>query len=109
MSLVAGVVAGADSIDDMALRRHGAMGKLFSRPYAPSTLGSFPASFHLGGRPTRSLEVTSASSTRSPWTSMMVSSMSTSTLPPPSGQPAPAGSGPTKQGGLDTDTPACGA
>jgi hypothetical protein len=40
-SLVAGMVAGADSIDDMALLRHGAMGKVFDRPYAPSTLGSF--------------------------------------------------------------------
>jgi hypothetical protein len=40
-SLVAGMIAGADSIDDMALLRHGAMGKLFVRPYAPSTLGSF--------------------------------------------------------------------
>lgn len=28
-SLVAGMVAGADSIDDMALLRHGAMGKAF--------------------------------------------------------------------------------
>jgi len=35
------MVAGADSIDDMALLRHGAMGKVFDRPYAPSTLGSF--------------------------------------------------------------------
>lgn len=40
-SLVAGMLAGADSIDDMALLRHGAMGKVFNRPYAPSTLGSF--------------------------------------------------------------------
>lgn len=40
-SLVAGMAAGADSIDDMALLRHGAMGKVFDRPYAPSTLGSF--------------------------------------------------------------------
>ncbi|BBY60287.1 hypothetical protein MSAR_34230 [Mycolicibacterium sarraceniae] len=35
------MVAGADSIDDMALLRHGAMGTLFERPYAPSTLGSY--------------------------------------------------------------------
>ncbi|MDF3285547.1 hypothetical protein P3L18_28045, partial [Gordonia sp. N1V] len=28
-SLVAGMVAGADSIDDMAVLRHGAMGKVF--------------------------------------------------------------------------------
>ena len=31
-SLVAGMVAGADSIDDMALLRHGAMGTLFIGP-----------------------------------------------------------------------------
>src|SRR5690625_294437 len=47
-SLVAGMAAGADSIDDMALLRHGAMGKLFTRPYAPSTLGSFLRSFTFG-------------------------------------------------------------
>jgi hypothetical protein len=37
--VAAGMVAGADSIDDMALRRHGGMGRLFARIYAPSTLG----------------------------------------------------------------------
>lgn len=47
-SLVAGMVAGADSIDDMALLRHGGMGKIFSRVYAPSTLGSFLRSFTFG-------------------------------------------------------------
>ncbi|GIH21381.1 hypothetical protein Raf01_95530 [Rugosimonospora africana] len=47
-SLVAGMVAGADSIDDMALLRHGAMGKVFDRPYAPSTLGSFLRCFRFG-------------------------------------------------------------
>jgi len=47
-SLVAGMVAGADSIDDMALLRHGAMGALFDRPYAPSTLGSFLRGFTFG-------------------------------------------------------------
>jgi hypothetical protein len=40
-SLVAGMVAGADSIDDMALLRHGGMGRVFTNAYAPSTLGSF--------------------------------------------------------------------
>jgi len=40
-SLVAGMVAGADSIDDMALLRHGGMGRVFANAYAPSTLGSF--------------------------------------------------------------------
>src|SRR3954463_5483774 len=39
--LVAGMVAGADSIDDMALLRHGAMGRLFTGVRAPSTLGTF--------------------------------------------------------------------
>jgi hypothetical protein len=47
-ALVAGMVAGADSIDDMALLRHGAMGTLFDRPYAPSTLGSFLREFAFG-------------------------------------------------------------
>ena len=50
-SLVAGMVAGADSIDDMALLRHGGMGRVFARAYAPSTLGSFPAVVHLRSRP----------------------------------------------------------
>ena len=40
--------AGADSIDDMALLRHGAMGRLFDRAYAPSTLGSFLRAFTFG-------------------------------------------------------------
>lgn len=47
-ALVAGMVAGADSIDDMALLRHGAMGTVFDRPYAPSTLGSFLREFAFG-------------------------------------------------------------
>jgi hypothetical protein len=47
-SLVAGMVAGADSIDDMALLRHGGMGRLFTRAYAPSTLGSFLRAFTFG-------------------------------------------------------------
>src|SRR6187431_2965666 len=47
-SLVAGMVAGADSIDDMALLRHGGMGRVFDRAYAPSTLGSFLRSFSFG-------------------------------------------------------------
>ncbi|MEC5180326.1 hypothetical protein RCH07_001675, partial [Arthrobacter sp. CG_A4] len=33
-ALVAGMVAGADSIDDMGLLRHGGMGKLFKGTYA---------------------------------------------------------------------------
>ena len=47
-SLVAGMVAGADSIDDMALLRHGGMGRVFARAYAPSTLGSFLRAFTFG-------------------------------------------------------------
>ncbi|WP_122263973.1 IS1380 family transposase [Ornithinimicrobium cerasi] len=47
-ALVAGMVAGADSIDDMALLRHGAMKKVFSGCYAPSTLGSFLRAFTFG-------------------------------------------------------------
>jgi hypothetical protein len=47
-ALVAGMVAGADSIDDMALLRHGEMPTLFTQPYAPSTLGSFLRAFRFG-------------------------------------------------------------
>ena len=47
-SLVAGMVAGADSIDDMALLRHGGMGRIFAKGYAPSTLGSFLRAFTFG-------------------------------------------------------------
>ncbi|MDV2982668.1 UNVERIFIED_CONTAM: IS1380 family transposase [Actinomycetes bacterium ARC8] len=47
-SLVAGMVAGADSIEDMRLLRHGGMGRLFDRVYAPSTLGSFLRAFEFG-------------------------------------------------------------
>jgi hypothetical protein len=47
-ALVAGMVAGADSIDDMALLRHGGMKKLFAGAYAPSTLGSFLRTFTFG-------------------------------------------------------------
>ncbi|MGH8937795.1 MAG: IS1380 family transposase, partial [Actinomycetes bacterium] len=47
-SLVGGMVAGADSIDDMALLRHGGTGRVFARAYAPSTLGSFLRAFTFG-------------------------------------------------------------
>ncbi len=47
-SVVAGMVAGADSIDDMALLRHGALGRLFTGVRAPSTLGTFLRSFTFG-------------------------------------------------------------
>ena len=46
--LVAGMVAGADSIDDMALLRHGGMGRLFGGVRAPSTLGTFLRLFTFG-------------------------------------------------------------
>jgi hypothetical protein len=47
-ALVAGMVAGADSIEDMELLRHGGMGRLFTGLYAPSTLGSFLRAFAFG-------------------------------------------------------------
>lgn len=40
-ALVTALVAGADSIDDMAVLRPGGMKKLFTGAYAPSALGSF--------------------------------------------------------------------
>jgi Transposase DDE domain group 1 len=46
--LVAGMIAGADSIDDMGLLRHGALPGLFGGIRAPSTLGSFLRSFTWG-------------------------------------------------------------
>ena len=47
-ALVAGMVAGADSIDDMDLLRHGGMARLFTGVRAPSTLGTFLRSFTFG-------------------------------------------------------------
>jgi hypothetical protein len=46
--LVAGMIAGADSIDDMDLLRHAAMGRLFTGVRAPSTLGTFLRAFTFG-------------------------------------------------------------
>ncbi len=46
--LVAGMAAGADSIDDMDVLRHGAMTSVFAGVRAPSTLGSFLRSFTWG-------------------------------------------------------------
>jgi hypothetical protein len=46
--IVAGMAGGADSIDDLDLLRHGAMGALFGGVRAPSTLGSFLRSFTWG-------------------------------------------------------------
>ena len=47
-ALVAGMVAGADSIADMDLLRHGGMGRLFDGVRAPSTLGTFLRAFRFG-------------------------------------------------------------
>ena len=46
--IVAGMIAGADSIDDLDVLRHGAMPGLFGGVRAPSTLGSFLRSFTWG-------------------------------------------------------------
>jgi hypothetical protein len=46
--LVAGMAAGADSIDDMGPLRHGAMEVLFGGVRAPSTLGSYLRSYAWG-------------------------------------------------------------
>ena len=46
--LVAGMIGGADSIDDMDLLRHGAMDVLFGGIRAPSTLGSHLRSYTWG-------------------------------------------------------------
>ena len=46
--LVAGMVAGADSIDDMDLLRHGGMDRLFGGVRAPSTMGTFLRAFTFG-------------------------------------------------------------
>jgi Transposase DDE domain group 1 len=47
-ALVAGMVAGADSIADMDLLRHGGMARLFAGIRAPSTLGTFLRAFSFG-------------------------------------------------------------
>jgi hypothetical protein len=47
-ALVAGMTAGADSIDDMDMLRHGAMDRLFGGVRAPSTLGSHLRSYTWG-------------------------------------------------------------
>jgi len=48
LALIAGMIAGADSIDDMDLLRHGGMGRLFTDVRAPSTLGTFLRCFSFG-------------------------------------------------------------
>ncbi|MFF5075106.1 IS1380 family transposase [Micromonospora olivasterospora] len=47
-TIVAGMLSGADSIDDLDIARHGGMGSLFTSVYAPSTLGSFLRTFTHG-------------------------------------------------------------
>ncbi|MEV8388884.1 MULTISPECIES: transposase [unclassified Streptomyces] len=48
MSIVGGMAAGADSIDDLDILRHGAMPAVFGGIRAPSTLGTFLRSFTHG-------------------------------------------------------------
>lgn len=47
-AIVAGMIAGADSISDLNVIRHGGMGSLFAGVYAPSTLGEFLREFTHG-------------------------------------------------------------
>jgi hypothetical protein len=47
-TIVAGMLAGADSIDDLDIARDGGMCSLFGGVYAPSTLGSFLRTFSHG-------------------------------------------------------------
>lgn len=47
-ALVAGMVAGADSIQDMDLLRHGGMGRLFAGLRAPTTLGTHLRAYTFG-------------------------------------------------------------
>jgi hypothetical protein len=47
-TIAAGMVTGADSIDDLDVVRHGGMAELFGGVYAPSTLGSFLRAFSHG-------------------------------------------------------------
>jgi hypothetical protein len=48
LAIVAGMICGADSIEDMDLLRHGGMPRLFTGIRAPSTLGSFLRLFTFG-------------------------------------------------------------
>lgn len=47
-SIIAGMAAGADSIDDLQLVRSGGMKQLFDQVYAPATLGQFLREFTHG-------------------------------------------------------------
>jgi len=46
--VIGGMLAGADSIDDLDLLRHGGMDRLFGGVRAPSTLGTYLRSFTHG-------------------------------------------------------------
>lgn len=48
MTVVAGMLAGADSIDDLNVLRHAGMGTVFTETRAPSTIGSFLRGFTFG-------------------------------------------------------------
>ena len=48
LAVVLGMVAGADSISDLGLLRHGGMRQLFDGIRAPSTLGTFLRAFTSG-------------------------------------------------------------
>ncbi|MER5915601.1 transposase [Streptomyces sp. NPDC001982] len=48
MSIVGGMAAGADSIDDLDMLRHGGLARLFGGVRAPSTLGTFLRAFTWG-------------------------------------------------------------
>jgi hypothetical protein len=48
LAVIAGMVAGADSISDLDLLRHGGMGRVFDDVRAPSTLGTFLRAFTFG-------------------------------------------------------------
>ena len=47
-SIIAGMAAGADSIDDLDVIRSGGMPRLFDQVYAPATLGQFLREFTHG-------------------------------------------------------------
>lgn len=47
-TIIAGMAAGADSIDDLQLIRSGGMKRLFAGVYAPATLGQFLREFTHG-------------------------------------------------------------
>ncbi|WP_051845590.1 hypothetical protein [Streptomyces sp. NRRL S-813] len=48
LSIVGGMIAGADSIEDLDVLRHGGLSRLFGGVRAPSTLGTFLRAFTWG-------------------------------------------------------------